>query len=536
VRANEKQAVFTGKQQRDGVAILPFIVAGLFGQDGDQDADGAFAAEHEAERAAAVASADAAGYDADADDDAAAKVGKNFVFNWQAYHDVWGDTPMHVAVTSMFAEYAVLYARIAGRTTSAVPPAMTMAEGLAMGEQAKMFVTKFVTPILGHIASVKMHKLLCHVADAIQWHGNVQNGNTAENESEHKADKPFYARTNKEASAFTRQLVRHAHGARTILARHAEEDRAAAASWRATLAERATAAAMAAGDAPAAHGGAAAAAAAVAGAVGGEPAPHGGGAVDAATGGAAAAAVAGAVGGAPAPHGGVAADAATAGAAAAAAGLACGAAPSVAMAAQAERNRKQNKRVYNAARVSVRDLASRPDLANVGALLNMAADHHVRVPTRTPIEARFDCGTRVRQLLRAADDYLGAPWYDAVLYRPGADESRVCIGELRAIVRGSKGDAVVLVAMQVVPAEPLCPFAARGCVRLKWHVADNASDVTLRLVPADHVRRLALVVPDFADLAHRRGVDADLPAMDGPLQDRLDMRFFLNVFFPWDVK
>jgi len=509
VRANEKQAVFTGKQQRDGVAILPFIVAGLFGQDGDEDVDGAFAVEHEAERAAAVASADAAGYDADTDDDAAAKVGKNFVFNWQAYHDVWGDTPMHVAVTSMFTEYAVLYARIAGRTTSAVPPAMTMAEGRAMGEQAKIFVTKFVTPILGHIASVKMHKLLCHVADAIQWHGNVQNGNTAENESEHKADKPFYARTNKEAGAFTRQLVRHAHGARNILARHAEEDRAAAASWRATLAERAAAAAMATGEGPAGHGGSAAAAAA---------------------------AVAGAVGGAPAPHGGVAADAATAGAAAESAGLACGAAPTVAIAAQAERSRKQNKRVYNAARVSVRDLARRPDLANVGALLNMPADHHVRVPTRTPIQARFDCGTRVRQLLRAADDYLGAPWYDAVFYHPGADESRVCIGVLRAIVRGSKGDAVVLVPMQVVPAEPLCPFAARGCVRLKWRMADNASDVTLRLVPADHVRRLAFIVPDFADLAQRRGIDADLPAMDGPLQDRLDMRFFLNVFFPWDVK
>ena len=175
-------------------------------------------------------------------------------------------------------------------------------------------------------------------------------------------------------------------------------------------------------------------------------------------------------------------------------------------------------------------------MANVGALLNMAANHHVHVPTRTPVEAHSDCGTRVRQLLRAADDYLGAPWYDAVLYHACADEFRVCIGELRATVRGSKGDAVVLMARQVVPAEPLCPFAAQGCVHLKWYTADNASDVTPRLVPADHVRRLAFIVPDFADLAHRRGVDADLSAMDGPLQDRLDMRLFLNVVFRWDVK
>jgi len=51
-----------------------------------------------------------------------------------------------------------------------------------------------------------------------------------------------------------------------------------------------------------------------------------------------------------------------------------------------------------------------------------------------------------------------------------------------------------------------------------------------------HMQRLAFVVPDFADLAARRGVDAPLPSMDSPLQERLDMRFFLNVFFSWDAK
>jgi len=180
LRANEKQAVFTGKQQRDGVAIMAFIVAGIFGLAGDEDAGGVLAAEHEAERTAAAASTNAAGYEADGDDEAA-KVGRTFVFDWAAYHNVWGDTPVNIAVTSMFAEYAVLYARIVGSTTSAVPPPMTMSEGLAIDEQAKNFVNKFVTPILGHIASVRVHLLLCHVADAIRWHGNIQNCNTAVN-------------------------------------------------------------------------------------------------------------------------------------------------------------------------------------------------------------------------------------------------------------------------------------------------------------------------------------------------------------------
>jgi len=179
----------------------------------------------------AAASANAAGYETDVDDDAA-KVGRDFAFDWTAYHHVWVDTPVNVAVTSMLAEYAVLCGRIAGRTTSAVPPPMTMTEGLAIDEQAKNFVNTFVTPILGHIASVKIHNLQCHVADAVQWHGNVQNCNTAFNESGHKADKPYYGRTSKHGCNFARQLVRHAHSARAILARQAKSDETAAAAWK----------------------------------------------------------------------------------------------------------------------------------------------------------------------------------------------------------------------------------------------------------------------------------------------------------------
>lgn len=92
VRANEKQAVFKGKQQRDGVSIIAFIVTGIFGADGDEDAGRAFAVDYEAERAAAAHLNNVEGYEADGDY-VAAKVGKNFVFDWQAYHQVWGDTP-----------------------------------------------------------------------------------------------------------------------------------------------------------------------------------------------------------------------------------------------------------------------------------------------------------------------------------------------------------------------------------------------------------------------------------------------------------
>jgi len=223
--------VLTGKQKRDGVFVLAFIIAGLFGPPNNETGDGALAAEHDEERATAAAAAEAAGYEADSDDEAA-KVGKNFVFDWTAYHDEWGEPPVHVAVTSMFAEYAVLYARITGRTTSAVPPPMTMTKGLAIGEHSARFVNESVTPILGHTASVKVNKLLCHVSDAIKRHGNIQNCGIATYESEHKAEKPYDGRKNKDARTFTRLLVRHANGARRILACHAEADKAANAAWQ----------------------------------------------------------------------------------------------------------------------------------------------------------------------------------------------------------------------------------------------------------------------------------------------------------------
>jgi len=183
VSGNEKQATFTGRQQRDGVAILPFVVAGLFGPAFEEEVAAAAA-----EVDAAEAAAGDAGYTADDEADAV-KVPNNFTFDWGRYEAVGGNTPVHIAVTSMFSEYAVLYARIAGRTMSVVPPPMTLTEGLSIREQARDFVNNFVSPVLGHIHSTKMHKLLCHVADAIRYHGNIQNGNTASNESLHKKTK-----------------------------------------------------------------------------------------------------------------------------------------------------------------------------------------------------------------------------------------------------------------------------------------------------------------------------------------------------------
>jgi len=59
--------VLTGKQKRDGVAVLAFIIAGLFGPPNNETGDGALAAEHDEERATDAAAAEAAGYEADSE-------------------------------------------------------------------------------------------------------------------------------------------------------------------------------------------------------------------------------------------------------------------------------------------------------------------------------------------------------------------------------------------------------------------------------------------------------------------------------------
>ena len=239
VAAGDFQATFTGAQQRFGVAILAFLVAGLFGRkephedtataasggQGIGNSDSACAAAcasttggaGSADPTAHVGAATCGGAD---DDDHAAGLEKNYEYDWEAYHATFKDKPLEDAVTELFAEYAALYARIAGYTGARVAAPMTLTEAQALQTQAKAFVTDHVTPLLGPIFSTKMHKLLCHLLDAIKWHGNLRNCNTSSNEAGHKEDKKYYRRTNGAFDSFTQQMVRQAQGTRGVLEAH----------------------------------------------------------------------------------------------------------------------------------------------------------------------------------------------------------------------------------------------------------------------------------------------------------------------------
>ena len=493
VPAKEKQATFTGREQRNAVADFPFAAVKLFGPElaaleasagGDTDDDGVLTGADGAAAGAAAEVEDADGYQADGEEDVG-RVRKGYRFDWLRYRAQWNDTPIHVAVTAMFAEYAELYAMISGQTTTVLRPDMTLSEGTSIGNKATEFVRDYLTPILGKMLSTKVHKLLCHVTDAIKAHGNIQNGNTAANESSHKDDKPYYTRTNKIIDTFTRQLVRHAHGARAVLKQNAvDDDECRAAHTKRLEDERTRAAAsrlvttetVTVGHTATAGGGSAAATARSWGA------------------GSAAA--------------GVTAEGSGGGA---------------------------GKTPYHRSNMRVGDLAKQPGLRNVGAILGLTDDDKVRVTKRIDITARFECGGVRKQRIHATENDRGSPWYDHVFFHPTGHPSGRRLGQVRAIVRREDGDHAIVCMLRPLPKDPQCPLQARGCTHLQWHVQEGASEVSLCSVPLSAVRRLAQVVPDFGDLATRRGYDAEPAGLGAPLEERMAMRFHLNAFYPWDV-
>lgn len=449
----------------------------------------------------------------DDDDDEALPPG--FQFDWDAYRAAFGETLIEDAVTIMFAEYAALYARIAGWTTSAAPSPMSLEEGEAIKQQASNFVLNIMSPILGYVHTSKVHKLLAHTMDSIRYHGHLKQGNTSSNEAAHKVDKKFYRRTNMAIETFTEQLVRQAQGAREVGRRNDAADANARPAFPLVppLPGRCTtrAATGLVGVAGAASDG-------VTPSMGGQTAGGGGNVGP----------------------------------------------PSVSVAAKPRRRSPDYLK-----RQSIRTLSQRPGLSDLGVLFDLPPDRNVPVLSTVEFSAVFNCGTRSRQLLRAAPQFRDArPWYDCILFSvaPPANDTGTAdggvsdgtdagdqgdggggdiagsginvpqevlyVGEVRAIIRCKQDDYAVVCQMTAVDAVPGCPFASRDCDRLKWAVSSNGGHV-IRAVPLSSVRRLLHVVPDFKDLATRKGLEVAPAGYQAPLADQQAMHYFVNEFYPW---
>lgn len=417
----------------------------------------------------------------DASNDSASNAG-TAQFDWPAYHVVWHETPIDEAITAMFAEFAVLHAEMSGYTCSTAPLPLTVDVGKCIADRAERFVTMYLTPILGPQHSTKVHKLLCHVMEAIRMHGNLNNGNAGVNERLHKDDKPYNARTNNGISDFTRQIVVQAQGARIILRRNAEEEESLVAGSDEL-----------AGD--------------------DDSDSDGEGLLD---------------------EGDARADASGAGGTAGTSNWATGSQPRAAVPpGDVADTAAARTPAYHLRRVHLSEMAQWPGLAGVADALDLPQDALVRISTRISFEAVFECGWTVTQLLYASPLFRGDPWYDFVLCTQANDASTLSVAEVRAIVRQPDGDVAVVADMAVVEGVANCPLVSRGCTRLAWSVPDGKTEVCLRVLPLSCIRRVLHVVPDFADLARRRGFDAEPAGWGDPVAERLAMRYFINAFYPW---
>jgi len=142
-------------------------------------------------------------------------------FDKVAYMATFGDTPYHVAVTTLLVKYAQLLSRLTGHHHCRAP--MTVAEAEEVGAMAKSFVLEYMVPILGEWFSTKVHKLLAHVIEAIKQHGAPTNGDTGSNEALHGQDKRRYSRASGSDDAFRTQMLRVRQGSKEIRARLAKE-------------------------------------------------------------------------------------------------------------------------------------------------------------------------------------------------------------------------------------------------------------------------------------------------------------------------
>jgi len=374
------------------------------------------------------------------------------------------------AVTAMFSEYALLYAMLCRQVGSVAAPPLTLEEAEVLDGKATRFVNEFVTPLLGVLNTTKIHRLLRHMMDAVRCHGNLSNGNTASNEAQHKADKPFYIRTNRGFDSFTGQNVRHAQGTREILATHERQERERAACV--------------------------------------DPVPSN--AVGRLT-----------------VDGGYDSDKEMD-------CILADSWPASSEHGGASTRTGAPALVGHATRYTVGQLSGRPGLSRVGAVLGKRNAELVSVLSCTRILARLGGGAVLPQLLRASFSFRNSPWYDTVAFEAPDDGSGTWrYGELRALIRVGGAHYAILCEMQVVAGVARCPLVLRRCQRLRWAVPEDGSDWKLWKVPVGSILRMVHVVPDFGHLLRTVGREVVAPPITAPAAVLRGMRYFVNQFYPW---
>jgi len=187
-------------------------------------------------------------------------------------------------------------------------------------------------------------------------------------------------------------------------------------------------------------------------------------------------------------------------------------------------------------RQMVAELAAQPGLGNLAGALGVPGDSLLVVAQSISFFCKFEWGSpSVVQTAWATASFEGRPRYDHVRFL--ASGGMVLFGAIRLVVRmvdGEGEDFVLVHLLQRAAALPRCSLSRTGCERLSWSFVrpDDAWPALVK-VPLVNFLRLEHVVPDFRDLAERRGLRSRPSTVPDTPEERHAQRFFTNAYFPW---
>jgi len=193
-------------------------------------------------------------------------------------------------------------------------------------------------------------------------------------------------------------------------------------------------------------------------------------------------------------------------------------------------------RSHRGLRITIADAEELPGMASLGTVLGKQPDCTLVVSPSFTFHCTFEWGaSSVVQTACATETHFGKPRYDYIWY---TDEGgRRQLGLVRLVVRmlgGAVDDFAVVRCLREVPSIPRCSLTRSGCRRMAWCFENPSDDwPLLACVPLTCVLRLEHVVPDFQDLAERRGLRAMPSNVADTASERHATRFFTNHFYPF---
>lgn len=185
---------------------------------------------------------------------------------------------------------------------------------------------------------------------------------------------------------------------------------------------------------------------------------------------------------------------------------------------------------------SLAAISGRAGMEDLTAVLRVPAASDAVMANTLVIRAVFAWGSiGVRQHVRGADNFRGAPWYSHIRYRSPLGETRW--GMVRLVLRavaGVRRPVVVVQRYRRIAPRKNCVLSEFGCVRLAWDFASPDSEwPRLEAVEAVDILRLDQIHVDWQDLCARKGIFATPTTMSSSVEERRNVRFFVNVFYPW---